>query len=489
MSAQEIPAAVFPKPRGIWAKRCAVEVETAADDLDEMVHEIPSPMRKRLPKKDIVCEEAQALSGSSPALSAVFPELKAGLIQLLEAQVHAKAQGFQAAVEADAKNSASEASEAEADACCYSKMTMLSLYDACPKQEKSITSIGAAPGLTLPAKAPGLTLPAEASVLALPAEESKAQEEMDNLLRETFFEALKQSAGDLPTPMKGSNLYTRYMRPCRPTGTSLEVKESSFKSLRGFLEHLEQEGFLSLSGSSDPVVTKIHWEKPELKALPKSEETVRASKSLCSLTQGTCLQPSWRAASTPSRASEQSDETQTPSSSGTPSKASEQSEETQTPSSSGNEGTKEEMPAFFPESASEEPFRTKSMKEVSTGDFVVATPWSYDGSLENWDDEVALSVDQDDLVYVSCFDAQGWAKAVTISGEAGWLPAAVLRRQIYVVMDAYTGGAGFVKVEQGDQLTIYYREGEWAYGASVGEDEQVLEEGCFPCSVVHCQSS
>lgn len=429
-----IPATAFPKTRGVWANRCAVEVDVTAE-LDEMIQEIPSPMRQRRLKKD-------GLEG----------DCSLAPVQL----------------EADSLASASPISDSDTQRC-YSKMTMLSLYEPSPKK---ITFIGAPPGLSLP---DGL----------------KAQKEMDMLLQETFFDAMKKAAGDLPTPIKGTYLYTHYMRPCRPAGTSLEVKESSFKSLKGFLAQLEQDGFLSLSGHSDPVVTKIHWSEPKLNAFlltsdtsPQSKAGGKATALKKSLLQGVNLQPSWRVPA------------------GLPSKASGISDETQTPSSSGSELTAEETPSCFPDSGSDfasvfeedypiepsEPMKVYLKKthqlQMFTGDFLVATAWSSD---ETWEDEIALSVQQDELVYVSCVDAQGWAKAVAISGQ-GWLPAEVLRRQVYTVMADYSGGPGYVKVEQGDQLTIYHREGEWAYGAVIGHS-QALEEGWFPCSVVNAQSS
>lgn len=264
-----IPATAFPKTRGVWADRCAVEVDVTAE-LDEMIQEIPSPMRQRRVKKD-------GLEG----------DCSLAPVQL----------------EADSLASASPIS-ASGTQRCYSKMMMLSLYEPSPKK---ISSIGAPPGLSLP----------------------------DELQEHT-------------------------------------------------------PSFFPDSGSDVASV---------------SEEDTPAEPS-------------------------------------------------------------------------------EPMKQVSTGDFVVATAWSSD---ETWEDEVALSVQEDELVYVSCVDAQGWAKAVAISGQ-GWLPAAVLRRQVYMVMVDYSGGPGYVKVEQGDQLTIYHREGEWAYGAVIGHS-QVLEEGWFPCSVVNAQSS
>merc|ERR1712217_944371 len=64
----------------------------------------------------------------------------------------------------------------------------------------------------------------------------------------------------LKTPIKGTNLYIKHMRPCRPAGTSVDVKDSSFKTLRVFLQFLEAEGLLRLQpGLADPMVTEIRY--------------------------------------------------------------------------------------------------------------------------------------------------------------------------------------------------------------------------------------
>lgn len=61
------------------------------------------------------------------------------------------------------------------------------------------------------------------------------------------------------TPVKGTILYTKHMRPCRPAGTSVDVKDSSFIGLANFLQFLEGEGLLRLRpGCTDPWVEEIH---------------------------------------------------------------------------------------------------------------------------------------------------------------------------------------------------------------------------------------
>lgn len=83
---------------------------------------------------------------------------------------------------------------------------------------------------------------------------------MDQVCIDTFLASVKKCARHerVKTPIKGSNLYTKHMRPSRAPGTSVDVKDSSFKNLGSFLRFLEAEGLLYLQpGLTDPVVTEI----------------------------------------------------------------------------------------------------------------------------------------------------------------------------------------------------------------------------------------
>lgn len=94
-------------------------------------------------------------------------------------------------------------------------------------------------------------------------EEKAAMTSMDKTCVETFLESVKKCAWRerVRTPIKGSNLYTKHIRPCRPAGTSVDVKDSSFRNLGSFMQFLESEGLLRLRpGLSDPMVTEIHFD-------------------------------------------------------------------------------------------------------------------------------------------------------------------------------------------------------------------------------------
>eukprot|EP00747_Dinoflagellata_sp_TGD_P180498 gnl/TRDRNA2_/TRDRNA2_33058_c0_seq1.p1 gnl/TRDRNA2_/TRDRNA2_33058_c0~~gnl/TRDRNA2_/TRDRNA2_33058_c0_seq1.p1 ORF type:complete len:337 (-),score=45.58 gnl/TRDRNA2_/TRDRNA2_33058_c0_seq1:273-1283(-) len=100
----------------------------------------------------------------------------------------------------------------------------------------------------------------------------------------------------VPTPIKGTKLYTDHMRPVRPTGTSIEVKKSSFGTLGFFLACMEVEGLLSLQpGLTDPVVTKIHFDacrKYQRDLLPQPVEAFHCTNAISMPFQG-YLGPQW----------------------------------------------------------------------------------------------------------------------------------------------------------------------------------------------------
>jgi len=89
------------------------------------------------------------------------------------------------------------------------------------------------------------------------AEEAEAEiAEMDQRCVDIFLLCCTDTR--VRTPIKGTILYTKCMRPLRPPGTSLDVKDSSFLCLSNFLKFLEGEGLLCLKpGESDPVVIDI----------------------------------------------------------------------------------------------------------------------------------------------------------------------------------------------------------------------------------------
>jgi len=95
------------------------------------------------------------------------------------------------------------------------------------------------------------------------SEQKAEMDAMDKLCVDTFLESVKKCAWRerVRTPIKGSNLYTKHIRPARHAGTSVDVKDSSFKNLGSFLEFLQSEGLLCLKhGLRDPVVNVIDFD-------------------------------------------------------------------------------------------------------------------------------------------------------------------------------------------------------------------------------------
>eukprot|EP00931_Biecheleriopsis_adriatica_P060216 TRINITY_DN36141_c0_g1_i1.p1 TRINITY_DN36141_c0_g1~~TRINITY_DN36141_c0_g1_i1.p1 ORF type:complete len:625 (+),score=103.95 TRINITY_DN36141_c0_g1_i1:32-1876(+) len=325
------------------------------------------------------------------------------------------------------------------------------------------------------------------------------------------------------TPVKGSAIYVLHMRPCRPEGTSLEVKNSSFKSLRNFFKSLEAEGILSLAPeSTDPIVTQIHDVHPVLRAVlpqrqspepprgqPKAPGASRGRLALLSHSLG-AMRPSWsrKGASTPSTkdgSSDQacSDDKQTPSSvQSVCSCHSSASFHTQGEADELLEPC--ELQVVAETTGDEAPQHAASAeapceKSVPVGDFVANTTWNSD---EQWEGgELALSVSKGEFLHVTHVDVQGWALAAGSCGS-GWLPAAALVRRVYMATSAFVGSAGYAQVQQGDRLMVFHREGEWVYGARMSEHASVayhgsgawtcdddytkheIERGWFPTSLV-----
>jgi len=110
--------------------------------------------------------------------------------------------------------------------------------------------------------APAAFFPPPEAMWLQQVEEEAELAAMDKMCVDTFLESVKKCARHerVRTPIKGTNLYTKHIRPCRPAGTSVDVKDSSFKSLACFLKFLEAEGLLVLKpGLTDPVVTEIRF--------------------------------------------------------------------------------------------------------------------------------------------------------------------------------------------------------------------------------------
>lgn len=130
--------------------------------------------------------------------------------------------------------------------------------------------------------------------------------------------------------------------------------------------------------------------------------------------------------------------------------------------------------------------------EWKTGDFQVITAWS---SCECWGDEVALSVEEGDLVTIDLVDTQGWARAVITAAKHSWLPYGVLRRIVHIVTRRFDERtySDYVILKPNDRVVVYQydqcddRARLWCYGGRLKADnsQNVVEQvGWFPAEVI-----
>ena len=68
----------------------------------------------------------------------------------------------------------------------------------------------------------------------------------DELLNLAFLMALKKSVKDSKLPMLVSEFSANHLLPCRPVGTTLDVKKTSFKKIGKFLVAMADEKHIRL---------------------------------------------------------------------------------------------------------------------------------------------------------------------------------------------------------------------------------------------------
>lgn len=127
----------------------------------------------------------------------------------------------------------------------------------------------------------------------------------------------------------------------------------------------------------------------------------------------------------------------------------------------------------------------------TVGDFHVVSAWC---SAEVWGDEVALNVQEADLVTIDHVDWQGWARAVIPEGKNAWLPYAVLRQIVYVAKACFKGGPdGYLRLIPGEEVVVYVRQNSdmrlWCYGAVLKTATNIVERvGWFPSEAIDLEA-
>jgi hypothetical protein len=267
-------------------------------------------------------------------------------------------------------------------------------------------------------------------------------------------------------PVMGTRLYTFHMRPSKKDlngMTAVNVKDSSFKCLGRFFMALEKDGILSLKpGWTDPLITAIFWNHPELKQAIAALDNDK--KAIVALDNDTKADDANAGCTTLENG------------------RGKELAEFQTAQVAVEDDTS--VGNSLISSKAQSPLEAKiESLGWTTGDYVASTSWK--SPVQVWDNGAcALSVETGDIVYVDKVDKTGWAKAASKSGVEGWLPAAYLRRSIRSASAPFKGGAGYVEVDRGDAVVAFHREGCWAYGAKIGEGGSTIEQGWFPTKLL-----
>jgi len=108
-----------------------------------------------------------------------------------------------------------------------------------------------------------------------------------------------------------------------------------------------------------------------------------------------------------------------------------------------------------------------------------------------WGAEVALSVEEGDLVSIDLVDSQGWAHAIMKGNKQGWLPYAVLHRVVHCAKTYFSEDTyeDYLLLKPNDEVVVYsqQQDGErlWCYGGQLKAGTNVVEQvGWFPAEVI-----
>ncbi|ETV98250.1 hypothetical protein H310_08968 [Aphanomyces invadans] len=103
-----------------------------------------------------------------------------------------------------------------------------------------------------------------------------SQSDLDDLLERSFFQAMK-TVKPSDAPMLASHFYASFVLPCRPVGSSIHVKGTSYKKISTFLKHMASRGVIDVT-EHDGVQTITLFRKthPDVSRHPlhRSEMTV-----------------------------------------------------------------------------------------------------------------------------------------------------------------------------------------------------------------------
>ncbi|XP_068015731.1 eukaryotic translation initiation factor 2D [Melanerpes formicivorus] len=121
------------------------------------------------------------------------------------------------------------------------------------------------------------------------AEDSRTpQEQMDALLSQCFFHALKCKVRKSELPLLTSTFLRSHMFSCCPAGQQLDIKKSSYKKLSKFLQCMQQQKVLQVKELSKGVesIVEVDWKHPEVRAFAVPEGFASASAAQESRSEG-----------------------------------------------------------------------------------------------------------------------------------------------------------------------------------------------------------
>ncbi|TPX63855.1 hypothetical protein SpCBS45565_g06320 [Spizellomyces sp. 'palustris'] len=107
----------------------------------------------------------------------------------------------------------------------------------------------------------------EAAAKGTDTEVKMSPAEMDQLLEQALFTVLKSRLPEDPKafPMPSSLLYSNYIVPCRPRGTLIDIKQSSYKKVGKFLKAMEKRGLIKLKErGGETMLMSVNRQHPQI---------------------------------------------------------------------------------------------------------------------------------------------------------------------------------------------------------------------------------
>ncbi|NWI59173.1 EIF2D factor, partial [Calyptomena viridis] len=112
------------------------------------------------------------------------------------------------------------------------------------------------------------------------AEDSRTpQEQMDALLTQCFFHALKCKVKKSELPLLTSTFLRSHMFSCCPAGQQLDIKKSSYKKFSKFLQYMQNQKILQVKELNKGVesIVEVDWKHPDIRAFAVPEGLSSAS--------------------------------------------------------------------------------------------------------------------------------------------------------------------------------------------------------------------